>query len=329
MELVVVNGANNISKAVIRNLTKQGGYNKVRLLDFRPYRQSVYSLQRELAADNVELQKKQTTSVQTLDAALEGSQHLVYFTHDYTSMTGCKNNFLQVTSSLAKKHGVQSMVAVCPVEHDFAYTEGEKTFIEERNEAEQKALQANGKLTLLRPNLVFGDHATYMVHYMTQCAMTGKAPAAMVNKQASFQYKPVHHDDLARAIQTSLNNGLNGKSLAVSGSESMTISELMAYLEGAAGREVGSTSAKRELPLIELAAYVEEFFTGITHDRNMANLLQHYEQNPDTFAQEACFWEASGTEAEQKVSQFYKYFRCVDEHFAEPTFGAYKCASLD
>ena len=55
MELVVVNGANNISKAVIRNLTKQGGYNKVRLLDFRPYRQSVYSLQRELAADTVEL----------------------------------------------------------------------------------------------------------------------------------------------------------------------------------------------------------------------------------------------------------------------------------
>ncbi len=58
MELVVVNGANNISKSVIRHLTKQGGYNKVRLLDFRPYRQSVYALQRELAAEGVELDKR-------------------------------------------------------------------------------------------------------------------------------------------------------------------------------------------------------------------------------------------------------------------------------
>ena len=43
MELVVINGANNISKNVIRNLTKGGAYSKVRLLDFRPYRQSVYA----------------------------------------------------------------------------------------------------------------------------------------------------------------------------------------------------------------------------------------------------------------------------------------------
>lgn len=94
MELVVVNGANNISKSVIRNLTKNGGYNKVRMLDFRPYRQSVYALQRELAAEGIEMEKRQTTSVQTLDAAFDGAQQVVYFTHDYTSMTGCKNNFL-------------------------------------------------------------------------------------------------------------------------------------------------------------------------------------------------------------------------------------------
>jgi len=40
-------------------------------------------------------------------------------------MTGCKNNFLQVSSKLAKKHGVNSMVAVCPIEHDFAYSESD------------------------------------------------------------------------------------------------------------------------------------------------------------------------------------------------------------
>jgi len=32
------------------------------------------------------------------------------------------------------------MVAVCPVEHDFAYSESEKSFVEQRAEAEDKAL---------------------------------------------------------------------------------------------------------------------------------------------------------------------------------------------
>ena len=44
MELVVVNGANNIAKSVIRSLTASGQYSKVRLLDFHAHRQSVYAL---------------------------------------------------------------------------------------------------------------------------------------------------------------------------------------------------------------------------------------------------------------------------------------------
>jgi hypothetical protein len=38
MELVIVNGASNISKSVIRNLTAGGNYSKVRILDFKPHR---------------------------------------------------------------------------------------------------------------------------------------------------------------------------------------------------------------------------------------------------------------------------------------------------
>ena len=44
MELVVVNGANNIAKGVIRSLTQTGKYNKVRLLDFQAHRPSAYAL---------------------------------------------------------------------------------------------------------------------------------------------------------------------------------------------------------------------------------------------------------------------------------------------
>lgn len=43
MELVVVNGANNIAKSIIRELTASGAYKKVRLLDFRPFKASVYA----------------------------------------------------------------------------------------------------------------------------------------------------------------------------------------------------------------------------------------------------------------------------------------------
>lgn len=136
MELVVINGANNISKSVIRNLTKGGAYSKVRLLDFRPYRQSVYAFQRELKGQ-VEFEKHQTTSAQSLDIALEGADKVLYFTHDYNSMTSDKNDFLVASSKLAKKHGISNFVAVAPVEHDLVYSEHDsKSWIELRAEAE-------------------------------------------------------------------------------------------------------------------------------------------------------------------------------------------------
>ena len=115
MELVVVNGASNIAKSVIRNLTASGNYAKVRLLDFRPYRQSVYALQRELASKNISLDKRQTVNVKDLEIAMEGADKLVYCTHDYVSMAPCKNAFLVATSKLAAKQGA-GMVALSPIE---------------------------------------------------------------------------------------------------------------------------------------------------------------------------------------------------------------------
>jgi hypothetical protein len=138
MELVVVNGASNIAKSVIRGLTASGNYSKVRLLDFRPYRQSVYTLQRELANAGITLDKRQTTNAYDLSIAMEGAQNLVYFTHDYFTMTSCKNNFLVGTAKLAARHKVENMIAVCPVEHDLANEEDDnKSFVAVRREAEE------------------------------------------------------------------------------------------------------------------------------------------------------------------------------------------------
>jgi len=71
---------------------------------------------------------------------MEGADKVVYFTHDYFSMTSCKNNTLVATSQIAKKLGVSNMVAVCPVEHDMTASEDSQTWIEKRQEAEHKAL---------------------------------------------------------------------------------------------------------------------------------------------------------------------------------------------
>lgn len=130
MELVVVNGASNIAKSVVRRLTASGTYRKVRLLDFRPFKTSVYDFQREMAEKGVTLEKHQANSGSSLDIALEGASKVLYFTHNYTSMTSDKNSFLIGTAKLAKKHGVSSITAVCPVEYDLAYSENmEKNWI--------------------------------------------------------------------------------------------------------------------------------------------------------------------------------------------------------
>lgn len=101
MELVVVNGANAISRGVISKLAGSK-YNKIRLLDFRPYRQSVYAFQRALP-QGVTLEKHQVQTLANLDIALEGAQHVVYFTHDYFANSSDKNNFIQATARVAKK----------------------------------------------------------------------------------------------------------------------------------------------------------------------------------------------------------------------------------
>jgi hypothetical protein len=44
MDLVVVNGASSIAKGVLKRLATGNKYNRIKLLDLRPYRRSVYAL---------------------------------------------------------------------------------------------------------------------------------------------------------------------------------------------------------------------------------------------------------------------------------------------
>lgn len=42
MDLVIVNGASQIARGVAKRLATGNQYSKIKLLDFRPYRRSVY-----------------------------------------------------------------------------------------------------------------------------------------------------------------------------------------------------------------------------------------------------------------------------------------------
>ena len=176
MELVVVNGSNAIARGVISRLAGKS-YSKIRFLDFRPYRKSVYGFQRALPA-GVTLEKHQVQSAINLDIALEGAQDVLYFTHDYYAMTSDKNSFIQSTARLAKKHGVKRMVAVTPLEQELYFTEDKHTALELRDDAQQKALAAFDNLTVLNANLVYGRDS-YLLHYLAQCALVGKAPKSI------------------------------------------------------------------------------------------------------------------------------------------------------
>ena len=113
-------------------------------------------------------------------------------------MSSDKNSHLVAAAKLAKKRGVQNFVAVCPIEHDLAWSEDENSFYEKTQEAEQEALAANPRMTLLRTNLTFGRQ-THLINFLTQCAIVGKSPYKNLVGSNNFNYAPIHIDDVAAA----------------------------------------------------------------------------------------------------------------------------------
>ena len=127
-ELVIMNGASNLARSVLlTHLARNSGkYASVKLVDARPFRKSVYTWQHQLGG--VEFKKQMARTVQNIDVSLEGAKEVLYFTHDYTTMASDKNAHLEAVAKLTKKHGVSNVVAVCPIEHDLAWSEDDKNF---------------------------------------------------------------------------------------------------------------------------------------------------------------------------------------------------------
>ena len=325
MELVVVNGSSAIARGVVSKLAGKQ-YSKIRFLDYRPYRKSVYSFQRSLPA-GIQLEKHMVQTAANLDLALEGAQNVVYFTHDYFASSSDKNSFIQATSKLAKKHGVRKLVAVCPIEHELYWSEDKHTPIEVRDEAQQKALQFNDKLTILNTNLVYGRDS-YLLHYMTQCAYEGKINKA-IGGSTKFQYKPVSSDDLTTAVQYAIANtdSVKGQKFSVNGQQSVTLNEILQFAERKVGRE--NTRLKSSLLGLNLSDYVEEFFVGITHDKNMARMAEFFDTHSVNIEGDADFHQKFGIEQTGTLEGFFGGKKVKEEDLVFPIFSNYKMVSLD
>jgi hypothetical protein len=198
-ELVVMSGAGNIARSVVSGiLARTGGkYASVKLVDARPFRQSVYAWQRGLSG--VAVNKVLARSVQSMDMSLEGAQDVVYFTHDYFTLASDKNNHLKAVANLTKKHGVKNFVAVCPFELDLAWSEDDSSFHAKALQAHNSAVSTNPNMTLLQTNLVFGPQS-HLIHFLAQCALVGKSPYANLVGHNTFKYSPIHSDDVASAV---------------------------------------------------------------------------------------------------------------------------------
>ena len=326
MELVVVNGASNISKRMIQSLCRSGQYNRVRLLDFRPYRDSVYAFQREMNAEGIIVDKRQTNSGSALDIALEGADNMLYFTHHYTSMTSDKNSYLVGAAKGAKKHEIKNMIAVCPVEHDLAYTEDETCWTERRNEAEKSALAANKNMTILNTDLVYGEKPTHLLHYVAQCVHSGKISSEF---HGDAKFKPVHYEDLSNAVANLMSNARPGH-FAVRGNEEHSIKDLVHLIEHANGKSSGSTGLNKPLPLgFSPSQMVDDFFHGTTIDRNMINLVAHFNSHHESPVNGECLFSTIGATQEHNASQWFQGHKQNEALLAEPSTGDYKMPHMN
>jgi len=60
----------------------------------------VYSLFQEIEGKKAKLEKVMTTNTFTLEKAIEGSEKVLYFTHDYFTLAPDKNLMIQATAGI-------------------------------------------------------------------------------------------------------------------------------------------------------------------------------------------------------------------------------------
>lgn len=247
---------------------------------------------------------------------------MVYFHNDYFSMTGSKEQWLQSAVESAKTAGVRKFVAVLPVEYEFYYTEGQD-IDKRREEAWARAQETFQGLTILRPSIVYGTH-NYLVKYIQQSVAAGNIPPAF--KSADAKFRPVHHDAVARAVNHALDNNTSGV-FSLNGQENLSIQEITATLAHQQGSHPDQVKSAGNL--FGFADILNEFWSGVSHDSNMVNMIQHFAHGDGL--SETDFFEAQGLSHEEpKLSEVFSTKDAPSfDDLKEPLFIDYKRISLN
>lgn len=79
---------------------------------------------------------------------------------------------------------------------------------------------------------------------------------------------------MTAAVEHALANTseVKGQRFTVNGADNSTLNQILHLAEKQLGKDEGSTKLTKSLPGLNISDFVEEFFTGITHDKNMARL---------------------------------------------------------
>jgi len=237
-------------------------------------------------------------------------------------MSSDKNAHLILAAKLAKKHGLTNFVAVCPFEHDLAWSEDDKSFYLKAQEAEKEALQANPNLTILKPCLTFGPE-THLIHYLAQIAIVGRCPYGnLISPSNQVEYSPIHTEDVATVLAEALTTPKPG-SYSVTGQDQMNLRAVMNALERKAGKAMGSTQAA-SIPPLDL---IWDFFYGTGSDLNMSRMIEFYEKNPSVEAdQHANPWNVHPS---IRFEDWVNATTFSEEAYSHPTLTAYRLAHTD
>jgi hypothetical protein len=177
----------------------------------------------------------------------------------------------------------------------------------------------------LNSNLVYGQNSSYLVHYLAQNVAAGKVPKALASDV--YRYNPIGPDDLALAVETSFArlSEAKGQRFNLNGKQGATLKDIISVLERSLGLNDGSTKSASLIPGVE---FVEEFFVGITHDRNMIRFAKEFDANqPNLRAND--FFEKFHLTHQNTLEKEYVEKHLQDGDLIHPISSNYKLSSLD
>jgi hypothetical protein len=115
--------------------------------------------------------------------------------------------------------------------------------------------------------------------------------------------------------------------LNVNGKDQVSLKQLIEHIARSVGKNTGDIKQTKSLLNLDLSDYVEEFFTGIAHDKNIRRLAEYFEAYKPVFDNADLFKELSLSH-KSSVQQVYAK-KVSEEELIHPIFSNYKMTSLD